>query len=111
MPPILMIAPGRLVTLDQASLVLGIDTDYVYHAPRVDLPESFRLICHTDGLPEATSTAGQAFGNERLNETLLESNEFGSAETILSTITSAWTTHLTGAQAADDALVVVLARG
>lgn len=111
MPPTLMIAPGRLVTLDQSSLVLGIDPDYMYQATRVDLPESFRLICFTDGLVEAASAAGQAFGDQRLNETLLGRGEFGSAEILLNAVTSAWTTHLTGAQAADDALIVVVARG
>jgi len=111
MPPILMVAPARLVTLDQSSLVLGVDPDYMYQGTRVDLPEAFRLICHTDGLTEATSTAGQAFGDERLHETLLGRTTFGTAEEVVDAIASAWSTHLTGAQAADDALILAVGRG
>jgi hypothetical protein len=37
------------VTLDQSSLVLGVDVDYIYDTTRVDLPEVFRVVCYTDG--------------------------------------------------------------
>lgn len=111
MPPLLMVAPGRLVTLDQSSLVLGVDPDYLYQTTRVDLPEVFRVICYTDGLVEAASTGGQAFGDQRLHDTLLDRAAFGDAADVLNVISNAWTTHLASAQAADDALALVLARG
>ncbi|MGB2986423.1 MAG: SpoIIE family protein phosphatase [Phycisphaerae bacterium] len=111
MPPLLMIAPGRLVTLDQSSLVLGVDADYAYETTRVDLPEVFRVLLYTDGLTEATSAAGQPFGEQRLHDTLLDSEVFGSASDVLTAIGNAWTIHIAGAQAADDALVLVVSRG
>lgn len=110
MPPLLMVAPGRLLTLDQSGLVLGVDPDYVYHRTRVDLPEVFSLVCHTDGLTEAVSTTGQSFGEQRLHETLLNRDAFGTAASVLGAVDKAWSTHLTGAQPADDALILVLAR-
>jgi len=111
MPPLLMVAPGRLVTLDQPSLVLGVDPDYIYEATRVDVPEAFRVICHTDGLTEATSTAGEPLGDRRLHETFLQRNAFAKATDVLARVGSAWSTHLAGAQPDDDALVLVLGRG
>ncbi len=111
MAPILAVGPGRLVTLDQVSLVLGVDADYLYQTTRVELPETFRLICHTDGLTEATSAAGEAFGDQRLHETLLEREAFHSAADMAAKITQAWTTHMAAAQAEDDAVLLVVARG
>ncbi len=110
-PPLLMVAPGRLVTLDQMSLVLGVDPDYLHEATRVDLPEVFRVVCHTDGFTEATSAAGEPLGDQRLHEVLLDRDSFVSAEEIASKVGNAWTTHLAGAHPDDDALVLVVARG
>ena len=111
MPPLLMVAPGRLVTLDQLSLVLGVDGDYVYQGTRVDLPEVFRVVCCTDGLTEATSAAGESFGDSRLHETLLEREAFGSASDVLTAIGNTWTAHMAAAQPEDDALALVVGRG
>ena len=111
MPPLLMVAPGRLVTLDQSSLVVGVDPDYLYETTHVDLPEVFRIVCYTDGLTEAASAAGDPFGDQRLHETLLDRDVFASAAEVLTAISRAWTSHLTTAQSADDALVLVVGRG
>jgi serine phosphatase RsbU (regulator of sigma subunit) len=110
-PPLLMVAPGRLVTMDQSSLVLGVDSDYLYEATRVDLPEAFRVVCHTDGLTEATNSAGEPLGDRRLHEVLLDRDTFASAGEVLTRVGSAWATHLSGAHPDDDALILVIARG
>jgi serine phosphatase RsbU (regulator of sigma subunit) len=88
-----------------------VDVDYLYEATRVDLPEVFRVVCYTDGLTEAASAAGQPFGDQRLHERLLDPDAFGSVSDILAGIGNAWTAHLATAQAADDALVLVVGRG
>ena len=111
MPPLLMVAPGRLLTLDQTSLVLGVDADYVYQTTRVELPDVFRIVCCTDGVTEATSAGGQPFGDQRLHETLLDRDVFGTASQVLAAIDKAWSIHLATAQTADDALVLVVGRG
>lgn len=110
-PPLLMVAPGRLVTLDHSSLVLGIDTDYLYDATRVDLPEKYRIVCYTDGLTEATSGAGEPLGDQRLHETLLNREAFAPAAEIVARIMQAWTAHLAGSPPDDDALVLAISRG
>jgi hypothetical protein len=111
MPPLLMVAPGRLVTLDQASLVLGVDPDYMYEATRVDLPEVFRVVCHTDGLGEATGAASEPLGEQRLHEALLDRDAFSGVEEVLARIGRVWSSHVAGSQPDDDALVFVIGRG
>lgn len=110
-PPLLLVGAGRLVTLDQPSLVIGVDPDYAYETTRVDLPESFRLVCHTDGLIHANNAGGEPLGDTRLHEALLDKNAFASAEALLARIANVWSTHLVSAQPDDDALVVVVGRG
>ncbi len=110
-PPLLMLKAGRLLTMDQTSLVLGVDADYSYEATRVDLPDAFRLIAYTDGLIDAASAAGEALGSDRLHDALLVSDSFGSAEEVLARITKLWATHLSGAIPDDDASALVVARG
>ncbi len=111
MAPLLMVAPGRLVTLDQVSLVLGVDADYVYQSTRVDVGEVFRVVCHTDGLTDAASATGEGFGDSRLHEVLLDAEAFAGASEVVSRMGDAWSAHMSGAQPADDALVLVVARG
>jgi pSer/pThr/pTyr-binding forkhead associated (FHA) protein len=111
MPPLLMVGAGRLVTLDQPSLVLGVDVDYVFAATRVDLPEAFRIVCYTDGLVEAASAGGEALGEQRLHDALLDRDAFSDAAGIVTRIGNTWNSHLASAQADDDALVLVLSRG
>lgn len=110
-PPLLMVAPGRLITLEQSALVLGVDSDFVYEPTRIDLPQDFRLICCTSGLLEATNTGGEALGEQRVHEALLDRYAFESSTAVLSAITRVWNAHLGGTQPDDDALVLVVGYG
>ena len=110
-PPLVMVAPGRLVTMDQPSLVLGVDGDYVYEATRVDLPEVFRVVVHTDGLSEATNASGEAVTDHNLHDALLEREAFASAGEVIARLARVFTQHLAGAQPDDDALILVVGRG
>jgi len=111
MPPLLMVAPGRMVTLDQPSLVLGVDPQHTYETTRVDLPEVFRLVCYTDGLAEGCGAGGEPLGHERLHEMLLTQEAFESVERIHEVIANAWTTHMGGTEPDDDASMLVVGRG
>jgi hypothetical protein len=111
MPPLMMVAPGRLMTLDQPSLVLGVDASYMYEATRADLPESFRLVCHSDGVADATPTGGEAVGEQRVHDALLEQTAFGTAGEICDRILATVQAQLAGTDPLDDALVLVVARG
>jgi serine phosphatase RsbU (regulator of sigma subunit) len=106
-----MVAPGRLVTLEQSSLVLGVDPDYLYEPVRAELPERFRLVCATDGLLEATNAGGEAIGEQRLHEALLDRDAFSSSAAVLAKISQLWTSHLAGSQPDDDVLILVVGAG
>jgi len=110
MPPLLVMGPGRLVTLDQMSLLLGVDANYVYGAAQTDLPEAFRLVCYTDGLTEAAGGSGP-FGLERLQKTLLDCGAYGKASEFVGAVDRAWTTHIGASQATDDATILVVGHG
>lgn len=110
-PPLMLVGAGRLVTLDQPSLVLGIDPNYAYEASTVDLPSSFRVIGHTDGLPEMANAAGEAFGTQRLHDLLLEPEAFGTPGEIVTRIVEACDRHRGGAAPDDDALIAVVSHG
>ena len=110
MAPLLMVAPGRLVTLDQSALVLGVDPDFAYVGTRADLPERFRLVLHSDGLVEAASVAGEALGDQRLHDALLHREAFTDAAVLAGRITQTFTGHLAGAQSDDDATILVVGR-
>ncbi len=111
MPPLLIVGPGRLLTLDQPSLVLGVDRDYVYAATRVDIPESFRIVCYTDGFVEGATSGGEPLGEHRLHEALLDRDAFAPAAGVLTLITNLWASYLAGSASDDDALALVLSRG
>lgn len=109
--PMLLVGHGRVVDLDQSSLVLGVDKDYAYAANRVDLPDAFRLVCLTDGFVEAVNTGGETIGDQRLHDALLELEDLPSATAIMSKIGGVWTAHMGGAAGDDDALALVLGYG
>jgi serine phosphatase RsbU (regulator of sigma subunit) len=111
MAPLFMVGAGRLVALDDTALVLGVDPLYEYEASRHDLPRSFRIICYTDGLVEMANAGHEAFGMNRLQETLLEREALGSAADMVAAVSNAWQTHLGAAQPADDATVLVVGHG
>ncbi len=110
-PPVLMVAPGRLMTLDQPSLVLGVDRAYIYETSYVDLPDRFRLVCFSDGLAEAANVGGEPLGTQRIHDALLDQDAFAGGENILNHIQRALTAHLPSGEPEDDASVVVVARG
>jgi len=110
-PPLVMVAPGRLVTLDQPSLVLGIDKDYLYEPTRVNLPERYRVVCYTDGVIDATNPGSEPLGEQRLHDVLLERDAFGSAEELTGRISQLVTGHIGRSQADDDAMALVVAYG
>lgn len=109
--PIIMAGPARLVTLDQTSLVLGIDSEYDYETTTVDTPPEYRLICHTDGLVDCGNAAGDSFSSRRLHDLLLERETFGPPAEMVANVIKAVEAHMAGEQADDDALILVVAAG
>jgi len=106
--PLLLPAPTRMQSLDQPALILGVDADYAYDAAIVDLPAQFRLVLHTDGVPDSCNAAGEGFGDERLKRVLLDREAFAAPTAMVDLVCQAFTEHLAGHQQADDALIMVV---
>ncbi len=111
LPPLLLMGAGRLITLDQPSLVLGVDAQYAYEANSVDLPADFRIVCHTDGLVNAANATGEAFGESRLHELLLDRDAFQEPGAVIERILGALHTYTGGHAPDDDGTILVLAKG
>lgn len=107
--PRLISGPGRLVVLEHASLLLGVDPSYVYETRTIELSERFRVVCLSDGLLEAGG-GGECFGDERLHEPLLSSDGFNVGANVATRVIEAVRSHLAGAVPDDDATLVVVSR-
>ncbi len=107
--PLLMLEPGRTVTAEQTSLVLGVDKAYRYETAILDLPASFRLVLFSDGVIDATNVEGEVLGEKRLRETLESPTGFAAATQIASMIGQLVSSHLGGTAGDDDASWIVLA--
>jgi len=107
-PPLVIRADGRLDHLGTTGLVLGVSSDWTYTTGRMDFADGDRLICFTDGLSEARNAADEEFGEDQL-AALATDTPRGSADHLAAVLTEAVRTW-TGAQAQDDATLIVVER-
>jgi serine phosphatase RsbU (regulator of sigma subunit) len=108
--PILLAGPTRLITLDQTALLLGSDGQAIYKATAVDLPARFRIVLVSDGVLEAFDKTGQAFGDERLHEALLDEQAFAEPQAIVDRINAALANHTDKMPQIDDGLILAIAK-
>jgi sigma-B regulation protein RsbU (phosphoserine phosphatase) len=107
--PLLMLEPGRTVTAEQSSLVLGVDKGYHYETAILDLPASFRLVLFSDGVIDATNVEGEVLGEKRIRDTLESPTGFAAAAQISLMIGQLVRSHVGGTSGDDDASWLVLA--
>ena len=69
-PPLLMRNNGECSLLDEGGRVIGAFTDSGYTERDVQLYSGDKLLLFTDGVNEARNTAGEEFGDQRLQECL-----------------------------------------
>lgn len=110
-PPVLMVGPGRLVTLDQPSLLLGIDATYLYETTSIEMPSQFRLVSFTDGTIDATNTSAEPFGERRIHDLLLEPASFGPSNHVGTQAHDALQSHAAGQAPEDDTTICVVGHG
>ena len=65
-PPLLRRRDGAVEALDAGGLPLGIQEDSVYQLGCVPFQAGDALLLYSDGVPEASDTRDEAFGDERL---------------------------------------------
>jgi len=69
--PPLLVRQGRIERLEIGGMLLGTAPDTTYQRAVVDLRPGDVLLFYTDGVVGALNFVGEAFGRERLNESLL----------------------------------------
>lgn len=106
--PMIMLEPGRTVTADQASLILGVDKSYRYETAILDLPASFRVVVFSDGVTDATNADGEVLGEKRIRETLESPTGFAAATQVSGILGQLLRSHIGGTAGEDDASWIVL---
>jgi len=105
--PLLRRADGRVEELGKGSLPLGLRENLPVDCRSVTLALGDALLLYSDGLVEALSTAGEAFGFERLRALLVAA---GSPQELHDRILAAFDRHTAGEPLKDDLTLVVLTR-
>lgn len=106
-PPLLMRADGRLESLDERGIVLGLLPDASYESAVVrDLSAGDRLVLYTDGLTEASRIDGEFFGDRQLRD-MLTSRQSDHVEQFLASLIER-ARQWTGRDFEDDVTVVVV---
>ncbi|MBZ5638658.1 MAG: PP2C family protein-serine/threonine phosphatase [Acidobacteriia bacterium] len=107
-PPLLR-ARGGVEELTRGGTVLGPNPDARYERGYVDLPPGSALLAYTDGISEAESAAGEAFGVERLRE-VLASERWASARNLVEKVFGAVKEFSLADPPVDDQTVVAVVR-
>lgn len=109
-PPFLVRTTGEVQALGGGGPVLGILPIAPYAQEKVRLEPGDLLVIYSDGVTEATNTAEEEYGEERLAD-VLRSRRGESAAAIVSAVTESVHQFTSGAPQADDITLVVAKRG
>jgi len=88
--PPMLVRGGRCLRLTQGGPVLGVFPDQSYPQHEIDVRSGDCLVLFTDGVTEARNTAGDEFGEDRLQELLVNGQTLSAAglrEKIMSAVT------------------------
>jgi GAF domain-containing protein len=106
-PPRVVLADGRVESLEARGLALGIDADQTYDEVRRELPVGASAVLYTDGVIEARS-GRELYGVERLDELLRERRGLPAQE--LAEAVLADCRAFAGGELGDDCAVVIVRR-
>lgn len=108
--PFLLRRDGRMERLDPTGRPIGLMPGGGFAERRVALLIGDRLLLYTDGLLDAEDASGAEFGTARL-ESLLAREAAADPRALLAKVERAYLDHRGGAEAADDATILVLGVG
>jgi len=107
-PALLLREDGRLESLSEGGMLLGMTADAPFRSGRVELGRGDVLLAYSDGIVEACNDADQEFGWERL-EAHLRLERTGSAAAVLFSLLAAVQDFAAPHPLADDTSLVVVA--
>ncbi|MBC8166307.1 MAG: SpoIIE family protein phosphatase [Bryobacteraceae bacterium] len=108
-PPYLVQKNGELKALEGGGLILGLFPQARYQSFKGALEPGESIVIFSDGVTEATTSANDEYGEERLEETLRLNREKSAGE-MVHAITKSVSDFVAGAPAADDLTLVVVRR-
>src|SRR5579883_891216 len=108
-PPIIVRASGEIEMLEGGGPVLGILPVIEYPQQQATLGKGDLLVIYSDGVTEATDTAENEYGEERLID-LVKQRRGDSAEGIVKAVTESVSRFAAGAPQADDITLIVAKR-
>jgi sigma-B regulation protein RsbU (phosphoserine phosphatase) len=76
----MLIRDGQCLRLTEGGPVIGVFPDQIYATQEVELRRGDCLALFTDGVTEACDEAGEEFGEERLQELLMNGAKLSAAE-------------------------------
>ena len=105
LPPLVQRADGSVDRLDVTAAVIGLFTPWVCETSVACLAPGDTLVVFTDGVSEATSEAGEEFGEERL-ASVLRAHRDDTATALLEAIVAEVRGHSSREQFDDLTLIV-----
>ncbi len=108
-PPFVVRASGQVEALTGGGPVLGILPIISYKQEQAQLEPGDLLVIYSDGVTEATNTADEEFGEERLTE-VLRNRRDEPASAIVSAVIESVNQFALGAPQADDITLVIARR-
>jgi serine phosphatase RsbU (regulator of sigma subunit) len=106
-PPIVLRASGQMEVLSTNSLIVGAFDFATYPEAETRLAPGDILVAFTDGVTEALNSAGEMFGDQRLQEVIRSATTLGAVQ-IRDCILDQVATHSRGLPQDDDITVVAL---
>jgi sigma-B regulation protein RsbU (phosphoserine phosphatase) len=108
-PTLLLRADGRLESLAEGGMLLGMAADAFFRRGRVQLELGDVLVAYSDGLTESRNDADEEFGDERL-EAQLRLARAGTADAVLFSVLAAAQDFAAPRPLTDDTSLVVVRR-
>lgn len=106
-PPLLIRANGDMLKLEEGGCVLGLFAGNKYDEGRLQLAPNDTIFVFSDGLPEANDTAGNEFGDARIEEMARRYRSMDS-QALLERVLQELADFSGGAPARDDVTLFVL---
>jgi sigma-B regulation protein RsbU (phosphoserine phosphatase) len=108
-PPFLYNRWGKVSFLQDGGIILGMIPDYPYKTGKVKFEGQSLLVCYTDGVSEASNNHEEEYGEERLQQYIIDHNDLNAKE-FCELLVESINKHALGAAQYDDITLLVMKR-
>jgi sigma-B regulation protein RsbU (phosphoserine phosphatase) len=108
-PPIIISADGKLRSLPERGMAMGMVADSTYKTAEIDIAPGDCIVFYTDGICEAMNARHEEFGEDHLHE-VLRKHKNAEPGQLIQRILKEIKIHFNGVAQHDDMTLVVLNR-